>query len=246
MPVLRGLLAGLVFVSVGLSLSACGGSSSSPPGPLRYTALGASDAVGVGAFPPTRNGYVPRVRDGLERQLGRSVELVNLGIPGAEIRAIEAALDASLRLGNRPNLVTLWTGPTDVIAGADPAEFEASLRRILARLRERTTAIVAVANVPDLTRLPAFAARPTPTVTTARVLAFNAAIERQATAFDAPVVRLFEQPFRSEYVSDIDGFHPSNEGHAAIAELFLRTLVPMFRPAAGAATPSLALSDAGR
>src|SRR5918912_1475320 len=126
MPAPRILLIAFIIVAMTTSLSACGSSSpssSSASGPLRYTALGASDAVGIGAFPPTRNGYVYRVRDGLERQLGRAVELVNLGIPGAEIRAIETALDASLRLGNRPTVVTLWTGPNDVVAGADAAEF---------------------------------------------------------------------------------------------------------------------------
>lgn len=36
------------------------------------------------------------------------------------------------------------------------------------------------------------------------------------------------------YVSDIDGFHPSNAGHAAIAELFLRLILPQFAPSSGA------------
>jgi acyl-CoA thioesterase I len=236
------LLVPLVLASLSIALPGCGSSSSRGKEPLRYTALGASDAVGIGAFPPTR-GYVFRIRDGLEQQTGRPVELINLGIPGAEIRAIEDALQVSLRAGAKPDLVTLWTGPNDIIAGADPGRFEEVLRRILSLLRDKTKAFVVLANVPDLTRLPRFVERPSPAVTTARILAFNTAIERQALNFDASVVHLYEQPFMPHNVSDIDGFHPSNEGHAAIADLFLRVILPRFSPSGariGAAPPRVA------
>lgn len=63
----------------------------SPGGPVFYTALGASDALGIGAsvpcvpFAPCPNGtgYVPVIARRLGEQ--RSVTLVNLGIPGAVI-----------------------------------------------------------------------------------------------------------------------------------------------------------------
>ena len=215
----------LPLLLLSVILAGCGSSAS---GPLHYTALGASDAVGVGALPPTR-GYVYRIRDGLEQQ-GRPVELLNLGIPGAEVGSIERALRTSLDAGNRPELVTLWTGPNDIVGGADPDEFEAKLRSLLQRLRNKTKAFVVLANVPDMTRLPAFVENPKRTVTTARITFFNAAIERQALAINAPVVHLYEQPFMERYVSDIDGFHPSNAGHAAIADLFMRVILPHFVP----------------
>jgi acyl-CoA thioesterase-1 len=221
----------LILVSLSIALPGCGSSSARGKEPLRYTALGASDAVGIGAFPPTR-GYVFRIRDGLAQQTGRPVELINLGIPGAEIRAIADALEVSLRTGAKPDLVTLWTGPNDVVAGADPRRFEEVLRRILSLLHDKTKALVVLANVPDLTRLPRFVERPSPAVTTARIMAFNTAIERQALSFAVPVVHLYEQPFMAQDVSDIDGFHPSNEGHAAIADLFLRVILPRFSPSA--------------
>jgi acyl-CoA thioesterase-1 len=227
----RLLFVALVVISLSAGLSGCG-SSSRTPTPLRYTALGASDAVGIGAIPPTR-GYVFRIRDGLEQQSARPVELMNLGIPGAEIRTIDDALQAALRATPKPDLVTLWTGSNDVVAGADPRVFEDVLRRMLLSLREKTKAFVVIANVPDLTRLPRFVEHPSTAVTTPRILAFNTAIERQALSFNVPVVHLYEQPFMEHYVSDIDGFHPSNAGHAALAELFLRVILPQFsRPLA--------------
>jgi lysophospholipase L1-like esterase len=218
----------LAVLSLGAGLSGCG-SSSRTPTPLRYTALGASDAVGLGALPPTR-GYVFRIRDSVEQQTGRRVELINLGIPGAEIRTIDEALQTALRATPKPDVVTVWTGPNDVVAGTDPRAFEDVLRRMLSSLREKTKAFVVIANVPDLTRLPRFVEHPSTAVTTPRILAFNTAIERQALGFNVPVVHLYEQPFMEHYVSDIDGFHPSNAGHAAIAELFLRVILPQLSP----------------
>jgi len=220
---------GILLLMLSLTVSGCG-TSSSPA--IHYTALGASDAVGVGALPPTR-GYVFRIREGLEQQVGRSVDLLNLGIPGAQVGEIDEAFQKSIQSGNRPDLVTLWTGANDLIHGAEPAEFEAKLRSLLERVRAKTKAFLVLANLPDLTRLPLFVEHPNPTVTTARISAFNTAIERQALAVEAPVVHLYEQPFMENYVSDIDGFHPSNEGHAAIASLFLRVILPQFG-AAGA------------
>ena len=214
----------ILLLIVSLTVSGCG-TSSNPA--IHYTALGASDAVGVGALPPTR-GYVFRIREGLEQQVGRSVDLLNLGIPGAQVGEIDEAFQKSIQSGNRPDLVTLWTGSNDLIHGADPAEFEAKLRTLLQRVRAKTTAFLVLANLPDLTQLPVFVEHPTPTVTTARISTFNTAIERQALAVEATVVHLYEQPIMKNAVSDIDGFHPSNEGHAELASLFLHVILPHF------------------
>jgi acyl-CoA thioesterase I len=92
-------------------------------------------------------------------------------------------------------------------------------------LRADTEAVLVMANVPDLTRLPRFAARPEPAVTTERIRTFNTAIARQAGRYRVPLVDLFAQPVDAALVS-ADGFHPSNTGHARIAQLFLDTLLP--------------------
>lgn len=98
-----------VLLTAALTVSACGGSSRSSESPtaptaptapatIRYTALGASDAAGVGGSVPclpftaceSGTGYVPV----LARQLraGREVVLVNMGIPAAVVSPAMQAL----------------------------------------------------------------------------------------------------------------------------------------------------------
>jgi lysophospholipase L1-like esterase len=135
-------------------LAACGGSnsSSSPTAPttptapspsaaVRYTALGASDANGVGASVPCApytaceagTGYVP----GLARLLrgSREVTLVNLGIPAAVLSSATQALGRQYGRdipGNfldnelpfvpaNSTLITVLSGPNDVNAIGDAA-----------------------------------------------------------------------------------------------------------------------------
>ncbi len=217
------LLAVLVLVSVGVPLSSCV-QMPPQPGQIFYTALGASDAVGIGAF-PLRNGYVFRIRDDLVNR-GRQVELLNLGIPGAGIGDIKRVSRLVLVAGTRPTLVTLWTGANDLIDGDDPGNFEQDLEDILSELRERTSALIVVGDLPDLTRLPRFIQEPDSDVTVERVSAFNAAIERQASNFNASIARLSELDMLEELTSDIDGFHPDNEGHRRIAEHFIEVILP--------------------
>lgn len=210
-----------------MTAAACGGGSPEAIGrkqQVLYVALGASDAFGIGAE-PIGNGYVYRIRDALDRQIKR-VDLINLGIPGAEADRIADSARVFLQTRARPDIVTLWAGANDIIGGRLLADFEPELDNLLARLRADTDAFVVMANIPDLTQLPRFQARPQPTVTRERVRAFNAAIARQATRHDVPVADLFSQPVEHDLVSSADGFHPSNEGHARIAQQFLDVILP--------------------
>jgi lysophospholipase L1-like esterase len=199
----------------------CGKDTPASPGstPIVYVAMGASDAVGIGAFPLT-NGYVYKIRDGLEDN-GYDVTLYNLGVSGVRADYMESS-ELPEAIARDPDIVTLWTGANDVVQGASVESFAASLGSMLRQLRSRTSAFVVIANVPDLNRLPLFLLDPDPDVTTARINAFNAAIATEAAAQGVPVVDLYAGGYASdwEYVS-IDGFHPSNDGHALIAGLFL-------------------------
>lgn len=191
---------------------------------VTYVALGASDAVGIGAI-PLRRGYVFRIEDGLEKRRLK-VNLVNLGIAGAQIDDIERI--SQLAPLARPQLVTIWTGANDLINGADPAAFEEELEDMLERLRDDTDAFIVIADLPNLTLIPRFLENPSRVVTPERVQAFNAAIERQAERFDIPVARLSEMDMLEELTSDIDGFHPNNRGHQMIADRFLMLILPKF------------------
>jgi acyl-CoA thioesterase I len=219
----------LMVMLAALLFTACGSSSGQDPppveGPLSYLALGASDAFGIGASPLT-NGYVYRIDDALDQERAQPVDLTNTGIPGALADEILQALDLALGIGIRPDLVTLWTGANDLTRGRPPADFAADLDAILGRLRQDTAALIFMADLPDLTALPRFVQEPDPDVTAERVAAFNAEIEGLAALHGVTLVRLSELPVEEELTSDLDGFHPSDEGHARIAEAFLQVIRP--------------------
>src|SRR5919106_1131400 len=107
-------------LSACLALAGCAGGALDDEDIL-YTAVGASDAVGIGATPLT-NGYVYLIRDALEDS-GKEVELINLGIPAANTDPIEDAVQAFLQTGAEPSLVTIWVGANDIIDGVDPDDF---------------------------------------------------------------------------------------------------------------------------
>ncbi len=82
------------------------------PGPVAYSALGASDAVGVGSsvpcapFTPCEDGkgYVPDIARSLKAD-GHTVTLTNLGIPGAVLAPATQALGIKYGLGTPANLL---------------------------------------------------------------------------------------------------------------------------------------------
>jgi len=203
-------------------LCACG--SASGGGEVLYLALGASDATGIGASPIT-NGYVFRIEAGLN-SCGADIALDNLGIPGAKIREIKN-IEAPIAQKLNPELITVFAGGNDLTQGTSIEEFEKDFRQTLDGLFSETSAFIVVANLPDLSELPKFQQEPDSDVTTARVNAYNSAIQRVANDFGAPVIDLFSQTISNFLISD-DGFHPNDEGHQRIADLFLLILKPRY------------------
>jgi lysophospholipase L1-like esterase len=190
---------------------------------LVYMAIGASDVFGVGAS-PLDGGYAFRIEDALDDS-GTDVQLVTAAIPGGDVEAITDAVQLAERIAPEPDLVTVWVGANDLVAGAEPAAFEEALDNLLDEF-DGSGAIVAIADLPDLTQLPRFLEDPAATVTAERVAAFNEAIHDQAEAHDAVLVALSAQEVDEQFVSDADGFHPNDAGHAAIADLFLEAIAP--------------------
>lgn len=216
----------ITFIFIGCNSSSQGDDN----GELLYVAIGASDAVGIGASPLT-NGYVFKIRDSLEEE-NLNIELRNLGILAAELDEIKVAVELLLSgigsgLVGNPDLITIWVGANDIVSGVTPAEFESNLESILVQLTAETSAFIVIANVPDLTQLPSFIENPSDNVTPERINAFNSIIESLALEFDLPLVDLFAEPIDDMFVSQ-DGFHPSNEGHQRIADLFLEIILPEF------------------
>lgn len=207
----------LITFSCGIVLSGCGGGSDAD---VQYVALGASDATGAGANPIT-NGYVYLIRDSITSR-GTSVNLVNLGIPGAKIHLILEEAKGITRF-EQPSLVTIFVGANDLSAGADVTGFQSDLDAMLSHLYSDTDAFIVIGTLPDLTQLPSNIESTSINVTKARVDQFNDAILNEAAKFNAKVADLRLIPNSGDITAN-DGFHPNNKGYELIAAEFLKII----------------------
>jgi acyl-CoA thioesterase-1 len=199
---------------------------------MTYVAIGASDAVGVGANDPTNESW-PVVLDSL---LPGGSKLVNLGVPGITLaRALDVELPVALdalpsrsaarsMIGGR-GVVTVWLAVNDLRAGVTLASYAANLDTMLRALHTRTSAVVLVGNLPDLATVPAFQ-RQGPALA-ATVSAWNRAIASVARQDGATLVDLYagwrELAAHPAYVG-ADGLHPSADGYRRLAQLFYHSL----------------------
>ncbi|MGE3600014.1 MAG: GDSL-type esterase/lipase family protein, partial [Dehalococcoidia bacterium] len=149
----RSLFGALIFV---LALVVAGCTEQEQQGAVeqaqpRYVAIGASDSVGTGARDPARDGWVPQ----LHARMPAGTHLVNLGVSGLRMhQALEQSLPIAVDL--QPSVVTIWLAVNDLAAGVTLDSYQVDLDIMLATLRQQTQARVYVANLPDLTYLPAF------------------------------------------------------------------------------------------
>jgi lysophospholipase L1-like esterase len=209
----------LPIVAVALALVGCTGRDDplAPSRPPVLVAIGASDAVGIGASDPARTGWVPQ----LHQKLPVGTRLVNLGIAGARIAdALGHQLPVALDLA--PDYVVIWVVVNDLVAGTPLVDYERDLDLLLGELGARTPARVFLANVPNLGALPVAAGQDQRQLA-AVIAEWNAVIARVAARHGATVVDFAdgwqELAANPGYVSD-DGFHPSDAGYRRIAELF--------------------------
>jgi lysophospholipase L1-like esterase len=207
---------GLLVALAMLATAAGCGRAGQPARPLTYVALGASDAVGVGAPDPERDGWVPR----FGAALGPGARVINLGVSGSTLaQALREQLEPAVEAD--PDVVTVWLAVNDLVGRVPLDRYAADLDRLLERLAA-TDARILVGNVPDLTPV-AGRSGVDPATLRAEIARWNAAIADVAGRHGAEVVdlnvhwrELAEHP---EYVS-VDGFHPSQAGYARLAEIF--------------------------
>ena len=190
---------------------------------VQYAALGASDATGVGASPITK-GYVYLIKDGIENA-GKSVNQMNYGVPDIEIGGIRDVELKALDIGFKPDVVTVFIGANDIIAGASTGHFETDFDFILNHLAKISGVKIYVADIPNLTLLPRFTKTPDTDVTTSRIQQFNEIISRVSAKYNAVVITLSRDPVIDSEISD-DGLHPNNLGYARIANEFLQDILP--------------------
>jgi lysophospholipase L1-like esterase len=213
---------GPLWGSLGAGVGAARAASDATSRPVTYVAIGASDAIGVGADDPDTQSW-PAV---LASWLPPRSRLINLGVPGITLhRALEVELPVALD-APRPGLITVWLAVNDFASGVALKAYVADLQTLLHELRARTRATILVGNLPDLAALPSFRAQDRAGLA-ARIATWNAAIAATARRDGATLVDLYarwrELAAHPEYVSS-DGFHPSTAGYRRLASLFWAAL----------------------
>ncbi len=192
--------------------------------PITYVALGASDAVGVGSNQPGAQGYVPLIA----ARLPHGSHMLNLGISGIRLHAALSE-ELPLALNTSPQLVTIWLVTNDFIGGVSYGNYLGDLDMLLSRLYTKTRARIVIANLPDITLLPAFS-HDTPAQKTRlrqEVNRWDRGIAQVVSRYQITLVDLLqhgsELTAHPEYVSR-DGFHPSPQGYVRLAELFWQAI----------------------
>jgi acyl-CoA thioesterase I len=225
-------LLGVLLVVVGCSSASTGptGARATPTPTVRaaivYVALGASDALGVGADSPNTEGYIPRII----ARLPLRAQALNLGISGIGLHDA-LARELPQALATQPTLVTVWLAGNDFRGCVPLAQYGADLDRLLAQLHDQTHAQVFVANLPDMSQLPYFkqgAPNGGACVEGASADAVRNLVAQWNNVINAAVARhgdVLVDLFRSSLAGHqglvaSDGFHPSSQGYAILADLF--------------------------
>jgi acyl-CoA thioesterase I len=196
------------------------GSASQRPsltsGPITYVALGDSTGVGVGA---SDGGYPTRLFRNLEQRRPGS-KLINLCVSGATTADIlRAQLESGIR--SNPDFITIGIGVNDIGHNIGLNAFASNYENILSRLKQETTALIVVSNIPDISTAPSIPNSFRPQYQRA-IIDHNRKLDEIAaahgvTVFDVYSVTRDELPKHPEYFSS-DGFHPSDLGYALWAE----------------------------
>jgi lysophospholipase L1-like esterase len=193
-----------------------------PQARLVYVAIGASDTFGIGADDPQTQNWPAD----LAAKFGSGVRLVNLGVPS--ITAHQAlSIELPVALDAHPQLVTIWLAVNDLVDNIPTTSYAHDLDQVITRLQAGAPhAVIIMANVPDLTVLPRFQSVD-PGPLQAKILAYNNAIASIAARHHVLLVDLYEVyhllVLHPEYISG-DGFHPSTQGYAQLANLFYQQL----------------------
>jgi lysophospholipase L1-like esterase len=150
--------------------------------------------------------------------------MLNLGISGERLHnALSEELP--IALSTSPELVTVWLVANDFVGGVPYDAYIHDLNVLLGKLHANTRASLVMADLPDLTRLPAFAylTAAQKAQMLVQIARWNAGIATAAARYGVRLVDLFghgsQLTAHPEYISG-DGFHPSPLGYVQLADLF--------------------------
>jgi lysophospholipase L1-like esterase len=210
-----------------------------------YVALGDSTVQGIGASSADAT-YPSRIAASL-RPIYPDARLENLGVAGAVASdVVTGQLERAVAV--QPTLVTLSVGPNDVTGRISADDYAQNVQYILRTLAERTSALVVVNLLPDLTLTPRYARSPRRREIRRRVAELNAILKRTGAVWNAVVVDLYGESRRQvpghPELFAADGYHPSDAGYARWAEAVWHAIArrlpsPTSSPS-GVVTPTIA------
>lgn len=187
--------------------------------PLFYSAIGASDVVGVGATNPDTESWV-NVVHGLMPPGTRFVRLGRSGITLREANQVEVPKAVAAK----PDVITIWNCVNDAVRLMPVRAYTADLTRTLDALTGGTQARIFMLNLPDLSMLVQYSASPQQReLVRGGVMQWNRAIAETARRYGdrVCVIDLFdishEVDTHPEYISG-DNFHPSTAGYQRLGE----------------------------
>jgi lysophospholipase L1-like esterase len=260
--------AALVLTAFAAAGAGCAGSPTDPGNPapggsINYTAVGASDAIAIGASVPclpfidcpAGTGYVQVIN----RQLasgGTKVTLLNLGIPGAVLSPRIQTISQSYGPRVDSTIVTIFAGgnDTNVVArsvtgsangnprayiDAQVQLFKVEMAALVDGIRSRApSARIVIANLPNFSGAP---------FTSGYTLDQRSVLQQISVGFSkdginplasranvAVVDLLCEERFYAPSTYSSDGFHPNDNGYAIMAEMMLAAIRATSYPAPSA------------
>lgn len=191
---------------------------------LKYIALGASDAVGVGTSQPSKEGWIPKFTSLINAQ-----QTLNFGRSGSTLSdAIREQLPKVF--DQKPNVITIWLVVNDfnqqLFNPSILTNYKSDLNKVLSQLRtklDKDTRIL-VGNIPDLAQINIYTSFGIPKqMLSIQIKSWNDAIQEIVGKNQCELVDLFaywkELALHPEYIS-LDGFHPSADGYTRLAEIF--------------------------
>jgi acyl-CoA thioesterase-1 len=186
---------------------------------LKYVALGDSLTAGVGANRSKES--FPYILSQRIAQSGRSVSLLNLGIPGARTQGV---IDAQLQtaIAEDPDLITVLIGINDIHGFISAGQFRENTERIIDGLKEKTRAKIVFMTIPYL-GTDGLMTWPYNWFYHIKTVEFNQVLKDVTQRKDLTLIDLYAATKdRSTYFSDyysIDEFHPSTAGYKAWSDV---------------------------
>lgn len=187
-----------------------------------YLVMGDSTAAGWGAQ-NVQQTFAYLVAETIAKR-GFRVRVVNVAVGGARLEDVLRHQIASLDI--HPQLVAISIGANDATHGTSEIEYSNQWKQLLAALQKSTAQTILIANTPDMFQAPALPSL-LAIVAGNRARRQNQILQNVARNSAIEIVDLHNRGklvyARDHELYALDLFHPSDEGYAIWAQLFIQS-----------------------